>query len=329
MCYTSPGPKCADHVAEDKRELESEYYASRRLLHAVMKAMWAMENEASSKEKAQAMSEYQDLVQQKNEVEAKVDALFDDIKEAKVRYDATAEGIEALEHELRLHHENNVPSISVSWGIVKRRLAAAKETYNSQMLAYDVANGTVDGKEPSEYGDDAGIQRLEKQVLKYKTKHEKANGSLKKFYHLNDWNDYQDCLNHAMKTREYVNQGIVNPLIASRNTNLLTMKECTKKMEKLSAKRQKLDDGYVYLGRSIADIIVSERKAGRNDEGEFTQEALETIWELSNSQNENRQKQTRLLKGLTKTTFKLEDTKENFKLGEKACEALKVEDYLC
>lgn len=328
MCYASPGPKCADHVGEDKRALEKEYHASRRKLHAIMRAMDKIENEASSKEEASATQEYQDLVREKDEMDIKIDALFEDIQEAKANFDATAEGIADLEDDLRRHHENNVPEISVSWGIIKRRLAAAKETYNSQMLAYDIENGTVDCGEPSEYGDDAGIERIEKLTLKYKNKYEKATKELKKFYHHGDYVAYQNCLNHAVKTREYVQRGIVDPLIASRNTNLLAVNKYTNKLNKLDARRQKSDNAYVYFARGIADIIVSERKAGRSDENEFTPEALEKISELDNSKKENREKHVHLLKVLTKTTFKLETAKNNLELGRNACESLNMEDDL-
>lgn len=250
MCYASPGPRCADHVGAEKRALEREYSAARRKLHAIMKAMWKLENEASTKEEAHKSREYKDLAREKDEVEVKIDALYDDIQDTKAQFEATDEGIADLEDELQRHHENNVPEISVSWGIVKRRLATAKETYNAQMLAYDIENGTVDGHEPSPYGDDAGVERIEGLTLKYKKKYEKATKTLKKFYYKGDYDDYQKCLDHAVKTRDYVQRGIVEPLVASRDSNRRAVAKYTNKLKKLDAQRQEVDAESVALRRA-------------------------------------------------------------------------------
>lgn len=325
MCYSSPGPRCADHVGEEKRALEKEYNVARRKLRAIMKAMWNLENAASTKEEAHAAREYKDLTREKDEVETKIDALYDDIQEKKAQLDATAEGIADLEDELQRHHENKVPEISVSWGIVRRRLAAAKENYNGQMLAYDTEHGTVDGREPSPYGDDAGVARIEGLTLKYKKKYEKATKTLKKFYHKGDYDAYQICLDHAVKTRDYVQRGIVDSLIASRDSNDRAVGKYTKKLKRLDAQRQELTDAYV-AGRQASMIIESEYATGQIDEEKFRQEFMTKISEFENSSQENLKKIISISKAQAKVVHKLEESQENLKLGNQACEALKIED---
>lgn len=242
MCYAAPGPLCADHAQENKRTVEKEYHASRRKLNKTLKAMWAIENVYSTKEEAHATQEYQELLAQKNNLEKSIDVLFDEMQELQLKCEATEEGIKDLEEKVRDYEQSDVPQSDHNYAYYLNRLAKAKETYYSQLRAYDVKNSTVDGEKPSIYGDDNGIKYLERRMLKYKNKHENELDSCERAYHLADYLDYKKTLAHAVKTHEYVHEGIVDPLIVSIHDNSLKRVKYTRKLKSIDDEISKLEN---------------------------------------------------------------------------------------
>jgi hypothetical protein len=166
MCKKYPGPKCGRHVLEERAKLEMKTEAinarevsaleeaqnTRNHLNElrrnsgtgvmITRAAKAYDKANSAYEKAKSLRENHESSLEANRWE----------------YGNTPEGIEELEFSL---FSNDA---ILNRPMLKNRLEEAKKIYHSQVLAYDKAFGTVNGKPPAKEYDDEAVAVLQDKI---------------------------------------------------------------------------------------------------------------------------------------------------------------------
>ena len=277
MCYASPGPRCENHAKERHAKLQAKTVATWQKVSAVEKEKSEM---VKNNPKARETKEYQKL-------EDKHEVLFntwkeqgDAASEAKKEIDATRGGIKALTTQIMEHHNDGSSDAAIHHDYLMRRRSAGEKIYKERMLAYDIQNGTVDGRTPSPYGDDAGVKKLRDKTRKLKDAYDNSTEHVKRDAIYEKYKVANKALDHAVKTRNYVTRGLISPYKASLNTNQDMLKQRMAESDKAQKEYKKVNIARVERVADMAEIRRQEFRAGRENFDDYSPEAKKKIKEL-------------------------------------------------
>lgn len=287
MCYASPGPRCETHATERHDKLKAKAVDSWQKVRAVEKEMFQIEAEKGIPDQGKASDEYRKLAKKRNELLDKWQANSDAAREAKQEIDATSGGIKTLKREIRKHHSDGSSEAVAHRDYLMRRLENGETAFAHKMRDYDIKNGTVDGRKPSPYGDEAGVNKLSDKVRYLKEQYDNATDNAKRNAIYEKYKTADKALDHAVKTRDYAGQGIINPYKASLNTNYEKVQKYTAEHKEIKAKKAEADKVYADTVNKIQAVKRSEYEAGRKAESTYSPEAKRKIRELQNAEREH------------------------------------------
>lgn len=213
MCYASPGPRCETHARERHAKLQEKTVSSWNKIRAVEKEMFKIEAEGDISDPDKASNEYQQLAKKRVAIFDKWKAQSDAAVEAKNEIDATRGGIKALTTEIMEHHNDGSSEAAMHREYLMRRREAGEQTFARKMLDYDIKNGTVDGRDPSPHGDDAGVNKLRDKTRKLKDDYDNATHHVKRDAIYEKYKTANKALDHAVKPVIMLS-GVLSALIA-------------------------------------------------------------------------------------------------------------------
>lgn len=287
MCYASPGPRCETHARERHAKLQDKTFASWNKMRAVEKEMFQIEVEGDIPDTDKASKGYQQLVKKRGVLFNKWKAHSDAATEAKREIDATRGGIKALRQEIMEHHNDGSSDAAMHRAHLMHRLEDGKKTFDHKMLDYDIKHGTVDGRDPSPHGDDTGVNKLRDKTRKLKDEYDNATHHVKRDAIYEKYQRANKALDHAVKTRDYAQRGLISPYRAALNTNYEKVQKYTAELKEIKAKRVESDKFYVGTVNKIQAVKRSEFEAGRKAESTYSPEAKREIRDLQAADREH------------------------------------------
>lgn len=277
MCYASPGPRCEAHAKERHAKLQAKTADAWQKVRAVEKEISELEKDNPG---ARDTKEYQKLDDKRTVLFNKWQEKGDASKEASVEIDATRGGLKALSTQIMEHHNDGSSDAAIHRDYLMKRREAGEKTYKDRMLSYDIQNGTVDGRTPSPYGDDAGVKKLRDKTRKLKDAYDNSTEHVKRDAIYEKYKVANKALDHAVKTRNYVTRGLISPYKASLNTNQDMLKQRIAESDKAQKEYKKVNIARVERVADMAEIRRQEFRAGRENFDDYSPEAKKKIKEL-------------------------------------------------
>lgn len=222
MCYASPGPRCYSHAKADVEKTQAQYDELEKRVkkldddvhYFIEKHQELSDKEGCPpgtlkhyKDQAIATAKQRDMAKQKmKKVQKKNHAAIEDAY-------ATKGGMAALEESII-----EIQSRGFGAEFQIDELDKAKKTYAARMEKYDEKNQTVDGRKPSIYGNDEGIDELrgklkdtqKKLAETYQNDLIKGTDSRKKIDRLEEQERrLKGQLSHAYATDRHIQAGII------------------------------------------------------------------------------------------------------------------------
>ena len=279
MCYASPGPRCESHAKERHAKLQAKSAASWQKVRDVEKEMFKVEPKGVSDGK-EPSKEYQKLAKKRDTLFTKWEKNYKDASEAKTEINATRGGIKTLRMEIAKTMHDGSTEAAIHRNYLTKLLDNGTETFNKRMVAYDTKHGTVDGRDPSPYGDDAGVQKLREKTRSLREQYENETQHAKREAIYKKYKSANNALDHAAKTRDYAQKGLVNPYKASLNTNQDMLKQRMAESDKAQKEYKKVNIARVERVADMAEIRRQEFRAGRENFDDYSPEAKKKIKEL-------------------------------------------------
>ena len=287
MCYASPGPRCESHAKERHAKLQAKSAASWQKVRDVEKEMFKVEPKGVSDGK-EPSKEYQKLAKKRDTLFTKWEKNYKDASEAKTEINATRGGIKTLRMEIAKTMHDGSTEAAIHRNYLTKLLDNGTETFNKRMVAYDTKHGTVDGRDPSPYGDDAGVQKLRDKTRSLREQYENETQHAKREAIYKKYKSANNALDHAAKTRDYAQKGLVNPYKAALNTNYEKVQKYTAEHKEIKAKKAEADKIYANTVKEIHAVKRSEFEAGRKAESTYTPEAKKKIRDLQKAEDTHR-----------------------------------------
>lgn len=318
MCYASPGPRCETHAKERHTKLQAKTVDSWQKVRDIEKEMFKVEENYTSYEEARSSKEYQSLAKKRTALFDKWKSHSDAAIEAKEEIDATRGGIKALRTEIAKTMNDGSTEAAMHRDYLMKRLDKGTEKFNKKMLEYDMKKGTVDGRDPSPYGDDEGVQKLREKTRTLKEKYDNAPDYAKREAAYAEYTRSDNALDHAVKTRDYAKRGVINPYRASLNTNYEKVQKYTAEYKDIQAKQSESDKVYAKTVSDINAVKRGEYEAGRKAESLYSPEAKKKIRDLQLADEEhNKAVRYPLHKAKKEVKEKLDIATNEWNLGKK------------
>lgn len=168
MCKKYPGPKCGQHLKEQRAKLEErtatfvsrKKKASAEMEKARLNLSELLDNPATTKaEELKARSAYEKAIARSDRAANAQRNHESILRVNNIEFDQTLDGIAALENKVLQLANASLPTAAS-----EKRLKEAQEAYNKQVLAYDKLHGTVNFKAPAKNYDEEGISVLKDKI---------------------------------------------------------------------------------------------------------------------------------------------------------------------
>lgn len=259
MCYASPGPRCEAHAKDRFNALSRKAASKLDKFNEAEKAVKSFE--AENPDTYEDSKKYKGLEKKRNTLYSEHIYADAQARAARREMDATSGGLASLKAELKATDNLQDPSASIR---LQMRIAAGEKTYNKKMMAYDVTNGTVNGRQPSPYGSPEGLKMLNKPLQKANEEYNKAITGPEKVAAMEKQKAAKKSLDHAKLTYERVKQGKVDPDKASYRENRAKYKDITKRHSEAGRKLQETIHESLKPNNTVsADILAQEQNKAR------------------------------------------------------------------
>lgn len=277
MCYASPGPRCEGH-AKEKYAKASE--KSRQVVSDLLKVEKDIEKYTKENPDAIGNAKHKSMLKKKNKLQDDAVKFSRKTKEAREDLDSTRGGMNTLRDRIAaVNAGHGSAEDRADLATLHRRLELGRRDFKTKMDAYDAKNETVDGRSPSPYGDDEGIQTLTNRMKKIKAKYDASSS----YGERNELHAKYHALNkartHAVNTREHAKNGVINPYKASLKSNQGKLK---KAQAEFKASQQ-------HLQQSLADqeAIRSKLSEVRSSPSHYSEEEWTKIAQYETEMSRN------------------------------------------
>lgn len=273
MCYAQPGPRCEAHAKEKYQALQVKTDNKLVKLNDAKKAVEDYETAnpdsyENSKKHASLKKKSENLWTEHIYADAQS-------RQARREMDATSGGLQSLKSELRAYSLNPTGTDSGERIKLQQRIAAGEKAFNSKMMAYDVANGTVNGRKPSPYGSPEGLKMLQKPVQKANDEYKKAITGEEKVAALEKHKAAKKSFDHAKLTYERVREGKVDPDKASYRENRAKYKDIAKRHSKAGQNLQdKIRQSLTADGSVPEAVHLAEQEKARDEYMKINEEKI-------------------------------------------------------
>jgi hypothetical protein len=170
MCYASPGPRCYSHASvaatKAKEKADSLFQSIQDTRSEVAVVSDLIEQETDDKRIDSLMESRKKLIKK---TEIAVEAHNDSCvkwEQAEKDAEATLGGIANLYKSVKEQENSAKPDYKVI-AETTIRLNNAKTYFQKKLNKYDEAYGTVNGKKPSRWASEYGVEHLNRQIDKY------------------------------------------------------------------------------------------------------------------------------------------------------------------
>lgn len=169
MCYASPGPRCYSHASAAATKAKEKADA---LFQSIQDARSEVELVSALIEKESDESKIGPLVESRKELVKKAAVAVEAHNEACVKWEkaekdaeATLGGIANLYQTVKEQENSAKPDYKVI-AEATIRLNNAKRYFQNRLNKYDEVYGTVNGKKPSRWASEYGMEHLNRQIDK-------------------------------------------------------------------------------------------------------------------------------------------------------------------
>lgn len=170
MCYASPGPRCYSHASvaatNAKAKADALFQSVQDARSEVELVSALIEKESDDKKIGALMQSRKKLVKQTETAVKNHNAACTKWEQAEKDAEATLGGIASLYTSIKEQENSAKPDYKV---IAEKtmRLNAAKRYFQHKLNKHDEAYGTVNGKKPSRWASEYGVEHLNQQIDKY------------------------------------------------------------------------------------------------------------------------------------------------------------------
>lgn len=259
MCYASPGPRCEAHAKDRFNALSIKASSKLEKFNEADKEMksYASENPDTYKDS----KKYKNLEKKRNSLYSEQIHADAEARAARREMDATSGGLASLKSELKAHTIEDDPAERIK---LQMRIEAGEKTYSKKMMAYDIAKGTVNGRQPSPYGSPEGLKMLKKPLQKANEEYDKAITGPEKKAAMEKQKAARKSLEHAKLTYERVKQGKVDPDKASYRENRAKYKDIAKRHSEAGKKLQETIRESLKPNNSVPfDVLAQNQNKAR------------------------------------------------------------------
>lgn len=170
MCYASPGPRCYSHASvaatNAKAKADALFQSVQDARSEVELVSALIEKESDDKKIGALMQSRKKLVKQTETAVKNHNAACTKWEQAEKDAEATLGGIANLYTSIK-EQENSAKPDYKEIAEKTMRLNNAKRYFQQKLNKYDEAYGTVNGKKPSRWASEYGVDRLNQQIDKY------------------------------------------------------------------------------------------------------------------------------------------------------------------
>ena len=268
MCYAHPGPRCEAHAKDRFNALSRKATAKLEKFNEADKVLKSYE--AENPDTYKDTKKHKTLEKKRNDLYSEHLHVDAQARQARREMDATSGGLKTLRSQLRTLTDNRFDTgaeIDSSSRIkLQMRIEAGEKTYQKKMMAYDVTNGTVNGRQPSPYGSPEGLKMLNKPLQKANEEYNKAITGPEKVAAMEKQKAAKKSLDHAKLTYERVKQGKVDPDKASYRENRAKYKDITKRHSEAGKKLQETIRESLKSNNSVPfDVLAQNQNKAREE----------------------------------------------------------------
>lgn len=170
MCYASPGPRCYSHASvaatNAKAKADALFQSVQDARSEVELVSALIEKESDDKKISDLMQSRKKLVKQTETAVKNHAAACTKWEQAEKDAEATQGGVAALYTSIK-EQENSAKPNYKEIAEKTMRLNNAKRYFQQKLNKYDEAYGTVNGKKPSRWASEYGVDQLNQQIDKY------------------------------------------------------------------------------------------------------------------------------------------------------------------
>lgn len=288
MCYASPGPRCEGHATERYEKVSEK---SRKIVSDLLKTESELEKYAKERPDDIGNAEHKGLLKKKNKLQDDAVKASKKVKEAREDMDATRGGMDTLRYRIaEVNAGRGSEDDTADLATLHRRLELGRKNYKTKMDAYDAKNETVDGRSPSPYGDDEGIQTFTNRMKKIKAKYDASSSYGERNELYAKYHATSKARTHAMTTREHAKNGIINPYKASLKSNQKKLKESTAEHQKAYVHLVQMREERQAFYTKIREVEQSERQQRRTTPSKYSVGAKRQIAQYQDEMLEHSKK---------------------------------------
>lgn len=244
MCYTA-GPRCEVHAIEKEKALSKKTTKAFKKYDDLDKELTAETKKNPSFEDTKAgksLLKKRSVAHQVSMKNAKeLLSIQDDAY-------ATKGGIKKIKDQIKAIDVGSTDN-GIHKGFLQTRLAKAEKTYKASMDAYDVRNGTVDGRKPSTYGTPSGEKILIERGNKIYKKLKMATTDAEKKALEEKLHATMEQVEHSRMTQKAVSDGHVRVEAASLAINKM----------KLASVEKQFNDYRKFSDKFYSDMTAGKR----------------------------------------------------------------------
>jgi chromosome segregation ATPase len=282
MCYASPGPRCYSHASVAATNAKEKADA---LFQSIQDAQSEVELVSSLIENETNDKKIDSLIATRKKLAKKAEIAVDAHTAACVKWEqaekdaeATLGGISNLYKKIKEQENSAKPDYKII-AETTIRLNNAKGYFQKKLNKYDEVYGTVNGKKPSRWASEYGVDHLNQQIDKYQKRRAKLDRNDPKY--LSTSKKLKSLLEqkaHAIDTLRVIQQGKVGiqhnaefqdslhrpPGYAGVDEQLIQYVKKYDNRGRMSARTQETADALTQKIKAYEKIIV-QIKSGRDD----------------------------------------------------------------
>lgn len=236
MCLASPGPRCHGHASVKAEKLEGQVQEAEVRTEELKTALAKIAKKHPKN--YESRYDYKQTQERLWSAGDKLNSFKLKHRRAVEELDSTVGGIEDLETRIAALNPALDEEVQEHDELVKR-LEKGKASYTKKLRDYDYERGTVDGRNPSPYGNDKGIHILAKRKKDLTSSEAGLKGE-----HEEKIAAIDAQLEHARKTRDWVSAGITDKASASLAANKVLLKDSEKGLKAAWKKEANLEKHY-------------------------------------------------------------------------------------
>lgn len=298
MCYASPGPRCEAHAKDRLMATAVKRKKSHEKMDAAEKVF---ESHMEENPEDKSSAKYKSLRTKTIAAQMKYVKDRKANRAARDEWDATTGGMERLRTEIYLKATDETKDTSKERALLQERLAKGERVYNAKLHAYDMKNGTVDGRKPSPYGSSEGMAILEKRRQKYTAAYHKATTPEARDAAFEKNQANAEAMGHARLTFDRAQAGQVDPYRAGLRGYEVKHKEASKNYDAARKNFNEIDAERLKRDHEIRNINNTYQRKGLSPSKYPAAVKRELAAKEESLQQFNREKRNPALKELHKT----------------------------